>query len=233
MMPQYSGLAPSKYICPLGVLDDDGIARFAGTGFGIQRRGVVLTASHVVANATSPDEIILGIGEGRLLRAHHIERHPETDLAALFIDSDRAPSCFSLGEPPEEWGDFPLGTEISSYGFPYRDESNGRKTLEPRLMRGHIQRHFRHVSHRSRRHFHAIELSFPISLGQSGSPVFLDHAVRSAIAVVTDNFDSSRVLEVEEEYKQDGGREVHKTSRIVSFGIGAVLWRHTDWLAAL
>jgi hypothetical protein len=57
--------------------------------------------------------------------------------------------------------------------------------------------------------------------------------VRSAIAVVTDNFDSSRVLEVVEEQSQDGGKAIHKTSRIVSFGIGAVLWRHADWLAAL
>jgi hypothetical protein len=117
MMPQYSGLAPLKHIRPLGVLDTDGIAKLAGTGFGIQRRGVVLTASHVVASATKPNDIFLGIGDGRLLRAYHIERHPEADLAALLVDSERAPSCFTLGEPPEELGDFPLGTEISSFGF--------------------------------------------------------------------------------------------------------------------
>ena len=232
-MPQYSGMAPSKYIRPLGVLHVDGIVKLAGTGFGIHRRGLVLTASHVVADATRPEEVFLGIGDGSLVRARHIERHPEADLAALVIDSDRAPSCFSLGEPPEGMGDFPLGTEISSYGFPYRDEVHRRKTLEPRLMRGHIQRHFRHGSRNPGRSFHAIELSFPVSDGQSGSPVFLDHAVRSAIAVVTDNFDSSWVLEVEEEHKQNGVREVHKTSRIVNFGIGAVLWRHADWLNAL
>lgn len=233
MMPQYSGLEPSKHIRPLGVLHNDGIAKFAGTGFGIHRRGLVLTASHVLANETKPDEVFLGVGDGRLVRAQHIERHPEADLAALVIDRDRAPLCFSLGEPPEGFGDFPLGTEISSYGFPYRDEVNGRKTLEPRLMRGYIQRHFRHGSPHPRRHFHAIELSFPVSLGQSGSPVFLDHAVQSAIAVVTDNFDSSRVVEEEEEHKQDGSTAIYQTSRIISFGIGAVLWRHADWLYAL
>ena len=231
-MPEYSRLAPSKYIRPLGVLHDDGIATLAGTGFGIHRRGLVLTASHVLGSAIKPGDVFLGTGNG-LVRADHIERHPEADLAALIIDSDRAPLCFSLGEPPEGLGDFPLGTEVSSYGFPYRDEPSGRKTLEPRLMRGHIQRHFRHGYHNPRRRFHAIELSFPVSPGQSGSPVFLDHAVRSVIAVVTDNFDSSRVLEVEEEHEEGGDRELHMTSRIISFGIGAVLWRHADWLSAL
>lgn len=130
-------------------------------------------------------------------------------------------------------GRFPLGAKISAYGFPYRDEPSGRKTLEPKLMRGHIQRHFRHGSQNPRRRFPAIELSFPVSPGQSGSPVFLDHVVRSVIAVVTDNFDSPRVLESRKSTNKTAIGRFTRQAGSISFGIGAVLWRPADWLSAL
>ena len=232
-MPQHSGMVISEPVRSLGIRQDDGIVRFAGTGFGIQRRGLVLTASHVVGNATEPDEVYLMLKSGRFIQASRVEHHPEADIAALMFAADQAPPFLALGEPPHGYPEFLLGTEVSSYGYPYRDEPNGRKTLEPRLMHGRIQRHFQHEWSNPRRLYHAFELSFPVLPGQSGSPVFLDHAVDSAIAVLTTSFESSVLLDSYEEHEQDGAREIHRISKVVSYGIGAVLWRHADWLRGL
>ena len=231
-MQQDSGLDVSQPVRSLGIRQDDGIVRFAGTGFGIRNRGLVLTASHVLSGATEPHEVYLMLKNRRFIQAVHLEHHPEADIAALVFEADLAPPCFSLGEPPQGYREFLLGTEISSYGYPYRDERGGRKTLEPRLMHGRIQRHFQHEWNNPRRRYHAFELSFPVLPGQSGSPVFLDHAVHSAIAVLTTSFESSIVLDSVEEHEAGGEREIHRISKIVSYGIGAVLWRHADWLSA-
>ena len=219
-MPQDSGLDISEHVCSLGIREDDEMVRFAGTGFGIQRRGLVLTASHVVRGATKPEEVYLKVKSRSFIQASHIEHHPEADIAALLFPADQAPSFLSLGEPPRGDPEFLLGTEVSSYGYPYRDEPNGRKTLEPRLMHGRIQRHFQHEWSNPRRLYHAFELSFPALPGQSGSPVFLDHAVDSVIAVLTENFESSVVIDSYEEHEGDGSRATHKISKIFSYGVG-------------
>ena len=180
--------------------------RYSGTGFGIKSPGLVLTASHCLGNAKGPDEVYLGARDGGFLPASCMKRHPEADIAALVFEADRAPSCFELGEPPENDGEFYMGTEISSYGYPSREGGPDKTILEPRLMRGHIQRNFQYEWGDLRRRYHAFELSFPVLPGQSGSPVFLDHEIRSTIAVLTTSFESSVVIDMYEEENQKMAR---------------------------
>ena len=73
IMARNSGLDLSEHILPLGIRQNSGILKFAGTGFGFQRRGLVLTASHVVGNATEPDEVYLKLKSGSFIRASHTE----------------------------------------------------------------------------------------------------------------------------------------------------------------
>ena len=114
-----------------------------------------------------------------------------------------------------------MGTEISSYGYPSREGGPDKTILEPRLMRGHIQRNFQYEWGDLRRRYHAFELSFPVLPGQSGSPVFLDHEIRSTIAVLTTSFESSVVIDMyEEENQKNGENEIHKTSKSSLTGSG-------------
>lgn len=232
-MSHESGIDVSQFIRPLGILQDGKNLLFVGTGFGIQRRGLILTASHVIGSVTESAKVYLQLKNGECVPATHMEQHPDSDIAALMFEADQVPSHFELGKPPRDHPNFLLGTEVSSYGYPYRDEPGGRKTLEPRLNHGRIQRHFRHEWSNPRRHYHAFELSFPVLPGQSGSPVFLDHSINSVIAVLTTSFESSVVLDSVEEHKDGGDKEIHMISKVVSYGIGAEIWRHADWLKFL
>ncbi len=218
----------TEYIRPLGIREDGESVKFAGTGFGIGRRGLVLTASHVVACADKPQQVYMQLRNGRFLRAISKKVHPMADVTALQFESDHSPHFFKLSSPPAAIGEFHLGTEIISYGYPVTRETPEKVRLEPRLMSGHIQRHFIHEQGNCR--FRACETSFPSILGQSGSPVLLASNIDSAIAVLTTNFESSIVVDSYEEHNEDGEKETHTIKKIINYRIGALLWPLADWL---
>ena len=98
-------------------------------------------------------------------------------------------------------------------------------------MSGHIQRVF-HYEQRGYR-FRAYELSFPSILGQSGSPILPANNIDFAIAVLTTNFESSILVDSYEEHHEGGEKEIHKIKKVISYGIGAALWPHADWINSL
>ena len=95
-------------------------------------------------------------------------------------------------------------------------------------MSGHIQRHFKHAL--GEYCFTAYELSFPVIVGQSGSPVLLEHGVDSAIAILTGNFESSTVVDSHEEHEVDGVKERHIVKKVITYGIGAELLPLSVWI---
>ena len=133
------------YVRPLGVQRQHGQISFAGTAFGVERPGLVVTAAHVVQDAT-PDRLHLEIARAttasdvRFRNPRSVTVHPSADLALLKFDEDDAIPYLKLAKPPECTGEFHLGTEIVSYGYPRRVESPSRVKLESRLLTGHIQR---------------------------------------------------------------------------------------------
>ena len=221
-----------EFVRPIGILGNGGLVKFSGTGFGIGETGLVLTAAHVVAATDKPQAIFLQLSNGSFLQPQSVSFHPTADVAALRFNPDRSLRAFELGEPPPETGEFYLGTDVCSYGYPFRQDGPNRKTLEPRLMCGHIQRFFQHEQNPYC--FRACELSFPAIQGQSGSPIVLAHQVKSAIAVLTSNFESSTVVDSYEEHvAEQGERVVYTKEKVISYGIGAALWPLADWIKAL
>ncbi len=79
-----------EYVRPIGVRGNDKLVEFSGTGFGIEKRGLVLTAAHVVAHAVKPEEIYLQPRNGKFLRAHSMNLHPTADVAALAFNTDQS-----------------------------------------------------------------------------------------------------------------------------------------------
>ena len=230
-----SKLNVAEYIRPLGIRRNNGVIKFAGTGFGIEKPGLVLTAAHVVSGVTNPQEIYIELQngkppDGRFLQACSLDRHPTADIAALLFEPNPSLRAFQLGNPPADIGDFYLGTEIISYGYPSTIESPDKVNLEPRLMSGYLQRNFRHLQ--SNYSFQACELSFPAISGQSGSPILLANDIDSAIAVLTTNFESSIVIDSYEEHYEGGEKEFHKITKVISHGIGVTLWPLAEWISS-
>ena len=221
------------YVRPLGVKGHRGQVNFAGTAFGVARPGLVLTAAHIVQDA-APDRIHLEIARtttangARFRIPRTVAVHPSADIALLTFDEVDAIPYLELAKPPEKIGEFHLGTEVLSYGYPRRVESPSRVSLEARLLTGHIQRAFRHE--RSGWRYRAYELSFPSVDGQSGSPVLLADDVTSAVAVVTDNFESSIVVDEHEEHDAQGRLEKHTVKKVIAYGVALALWPLADWI---
>lgn len=62
-----------------------------------QRQVLALTNNHVVANAR-PDQITVNLADGRIFRPGHVWADPESDVAALRIDSTEALPTANLGD---------------------------------------------------------------------------------------------------------------------------------------
>ena len=189
-----------------------------GTGFNIERPGLVLTAAHVVENQKYV--LITNTFKPTIetLLVTKIIRHPKADVAALFLPDGawKDMENFKIGIPRSGYRDFPVGTEIASYGYPM---IGGEQPIPARYMKGHIQRKFEYK--KIHYQYQAFELGFPAFAGQSGSPVFLDDVLyasdgrNQAVGIVTE----SVVYETEEEEKST-----------VRWAIAASLLSLREWL---
>lgn len=222
---------PDDYIRPIGISGDSPLIRFAGTGFGFAKPGLVLTAAHVLPAGTQPNCICLQLRNGSFVQARTVTVHPAADVVALRFEPNQSLKTFPLSAPPVGMTSHHLGTEIRAYGYPYREDGPNRKLLEPRLLTGWIQRSFRHENRSY--NYHAYETSFVAVPGQSGSPVLQTEGVPSVLGVVTENFESAVLIDKYEEYTEGHQTEVHKIHQIVRYGIAVDLAEIADWIEQL
>ena len=114
-----------------------------GTGFRICEPNLVLTAAHVIDGRSPAEVSVVAIysSPAKIFSPTRIERHPEADVAALFLNEEEVAQaelgCFNLGVPSNDYpgfSDYPLGKDILAYGFPAIE-----KPIRPRTMKGHKQ----------------------------------------------------------------------------------------------
>lgn len=200
---------------------------FAGTGFCLIHPDYLVTAHHVVAKQEMNDLVIVGFEPNR--RYGVVEKHEfgSLDIAVLRL-SGVAPSGFrALRLHERQYG---LGKQVFCYGYPYRNLGAERIEFEPRLLSGSFQRFFRYRF--DPYEYDAGELSFPVPLGMSGGPLFL-HENGNVVAVATTNFESSTAIDYVEEHLEPGHKEVHKITKVVEYGVCAILDSHRDELKNL
>ena len=188
-----------------------------GTGFGVAKPGVVLTATHVVKDIPHNQLFVVCTFYSTLLicKVDKVISHPKADVSALMIKPEKPLEYFTIGKPPNGYNDFPLATDVLSYGFPIMVNE---KPVQPRMMKGHIQRQYLHKD--KEYVYSAYELGFPAFHGQSGSPVFPDLFNRdTVIGVVTRSISFSL--------------EQGNTRADASWAIGASLISILDWIEAL
>lgn len=175
------------------IFEEGGNGPPIGTGFGLKRSGLVLTADHVVRGRSNVLVVNTYGSALQMVPSSRIIPHHTADVAAIILPTDiwHSAEYFELGTPPPEYFDFPLGEEVLTYGYP---QMGVEKPIPPRLMKGCIQRqteYKRQFGNRNQPYCYPChELSFPAFHGQSGSPVVLDNftpdARNKVIGVVTD-----------------------------------------------
>lgn len=190
-----------------------------GTGFGILKQGIVLTAHHVIKSVPK-NQLFVGSTFYSPLLIYKIDKvikHPKADVSALIIKAEKEKPLeyFKIGKPPHGFDDFPLAEDVLSYGFPIMPNE---KPIHPRMMKGHIQKQYLYKD--TEYCYQAYELGFPAFHGQSGSPVFPDFQKRdTVIGIVTRSISFSS--------------EQGNTSANASWAIGASLISIQDWIESL
>ena len=86
--------SPDPFDRPQAPPDRDGPRRGAGTGFIIDADGFILTNHHVIEGA---DRIMVGLTDGRNLRAERVGSDPDTDIALIKVESPRPLPFAPLG----------------------------------------------------------------------------------------------------------------------------------------
>lgn len=200
---------------PVYFAPPNGEWEFSGTGAMYLRPYVILTAAHCVPDVAGATFAFRSPMERSARTVEHVTRHPTIDLAALVTSKDAAvpPSGVysEIGHSLVDGGDF------IAFGYPAEENTN-----VARMFKGHYQRHFQYRSPDGRAYF-AAELSIPAPAGLSGGPVSNAHRPQVLDAIVTANHDSSLVIDSYEEEERDGTISRGKITRVVSYGIAAML----------
>ncbi|MDD1779529.1 MAG: hypothetical protein LUQ65_15305, partial [Candidatus Helarchaeota archaeon] len=166
------------------------------------------------------------ISAGKVLS---IQNHPNADIALL-----RMPVGTINGVSPflDSAGGYALGEDFITYGFPedisFSDNSNASQPT-PRLFRGYFQRFFDYRSYMGYRYI-AGELNIPCPAGLSGSPLFRAYNQSMVTGMVTENIESTTMLDEIEDTQKDG-KTIEKIFRkVITYGICLMLHDVRDWL---
>ena len=189
-----------------------------GTGFGVAKPGIILTANHVIKDIPRNQLSVVCTFYSPLLicKVDKVIHHPKADVSALMIQSKKPLEYFKIGKPLTGYDDFPLATDVLSYGFPSMPHE---KPIQPRMMKGHIQRQYLYKD--TEYVYWAYELGFPAFHGQSGAPIFPDLYNRDTVlGVVTQSISFSSMKGT-------------NTIADASWAIGASLIFILDWIESL
>jgi hypothetical protein len=201
---------------------------FLGTTFGFRTPLHFLTAAHCVRDLDPAGVAVVLPREPTPLRypVKTIHRHPTADLALLTLHSDAAARPFlSTLEATQHQ----LGIEFFAYGYPENVLSAHEREPTARLFGGIIQRYFTNPSFMGYS-YEAAEMSIPAPAGLSGGPLFHAHGPQRLIGVVTENFDSTTLLESVEEINTRSEKRTIRHERMISYGLTLILHPLIGWL---
>jgi hypothetical protein len=232
------------YVVPLCVFSHDGQRAhpksFCGTAFFVNQHGCFLTAGHALARALKdvhelgPNHFVgLFVKDGESREKHQASPVLRHDLAPKPADVAVGVAACAVETPLRlKSTAVNVWQEVAALGYPEnalnREESAFWFSI--RGHRGYVQReltpdHFGLPGHPS-----AFELSFPITAGLSGAPVFINRGRFDIVVGVCVGSHSSRILQYSHEEVTEGGhglREIHH--RIEEYGIAHDLRPLLGW----
>ena len=193
---------------------------FLGSCFAFRQPTHFLTAAHCVSGFSANEISVQAYHRINATPVSKIHEHPDADLAILELAA--APDEFT--QPFWSGGGGPacLGLNFIAYGFPESIFDEKSRTPTPRLFKGHFQRTFWYPSPLGFK-YEAGELSIPCPAGLSGGPIFRQRAHQVVLGVVTENLESMKVLESEEEKHHDGQVERNVYRSVINYGVCVLL----------
>lgn len=196
-----------------------------------------MTAAHVIKQA----EETRGADELIGLFTKQPDR-PDKHQAAPVIKYEKAPLPYDIAvglagyciDTPLRLMDVPveIWREVATLGYPESalNRDGAALWLNLRGHRGYVQREIKPGKYGLNGHPECFELSFPITAGLSGSPLFIRQGTDDAVIGVCVGSHSSRIVAYSlEELDADGTKISEKHNRIEEFGIAHDLRSLLDW----
>lgn len=205
-----------------------------GTCFRFRQDHIALTAAHCVPqNIDDCRLFFMRTHPNELFEVQRVERHPDADLAALFMaesqdDDDQGYPTHAFWH---EVNNLNLGEPFIAYGYPIEGPLTDSATPAPvpRVFTGHYQRFFRFNSPAGYA-YPAGEMSIPAPVGMSGGPVFRPGAPTMVTGMVTANLESYSIIDSIEDINDDGKRLRVESRRVIEYGVALRLGGVSDWL---
>ncbi|MCZ4428869.1 serine protease [Agrobacterium sp. SOY23] len=236
-----------SYVVPVCLFEDRVSSIFAhslvGTAFFINSSGVFLTASHVLeqaaAMAKARDQLV-----GLVVK---IQVDGTTKNGVVLVDNFEnapAPHDIAIGKVPVvtsthltlETFDIDVWKDVATFGYPLSalggEPEDFRINL--RAHKGYIQRITKPQDMKIGRHPDGFELSFNISPGMSGSPIFIYRDGNDLVVGVSVSSFRGETTESEiSEVLDDGRLFTEKRVRIEEYGFAHDIRGLLDWKPSL
>jgi hypothetical protein len=216
------------------------IRQMHGTGFLITESGLFMTAGHVLKAAEADAKkngdkvgifpMQLVDGEKRSLTARILEHEFADDPfdIAVFRTEYHAETFLKL----EGLGEIEVWQDVGTTGYPISvAQIAGEKyELQQRAHKGYIQRIIPAERMRLGKHPDVFELSFPITHGLSGSPLFIHRPKDEWIIGVCVGSINSRIVDFETVLMEEGElKQKEQIMRVEEFGIAHDIRPLYDW----
>lgn len=212
-----------------------------GSGFLFRSDHVAVTAAHCVPSEIDRVDVLVprrvsGVSapnDGKL-RVTQIERHPTADVALLFDEGFEGLVPRPDLAPIDAVGNIGLGEEFASYGYFVEGPAIGTVGSAgpaPRFFKGYYQRYMQYESAGGYRYL-ACELSIPMPAGMSGSPLLRPMAGGSWLptGIVTGSMETYTMVDSIEEVDDDGRVFRAESRKVITYGVGLVLYDVVEWL---
>ena len=227
-------------ICSADMVDGSAeLRRLLGTAFFVNSAGVFLTAKHVLqatAEAGSP-----GLMYGLCVKSQDANA---ADTFALLTNWEFAPAPYdiaigSVNTKTRAWFSRPEASrvapwkDIATLGYPETalNTAAGNFNVHPRMLKGYVQRvvdagEIDLISP----HPHCYELSFPVTSGLSGSPLFAPEKGKQQLIGICVGSYSAEVTEYHSTFvDDDGSRYEERSVKIEQIGIAEDIFPLLEW----
>jgi hypothetical protein len=214
------------------------VHHFHGTGFGIGDEGFFLSAQHVIAQADMASgalfAALLKVSKGtewQPARIFQVEQCPGKDVVIGKLERSVPKFFSSANDDAYGWED------VHVFGYPESlkldSTTPGLFQLKPKFLKGYVTRRLESEDVMSQVWAPAYELSFPIPLGVSGSPVFRTGPAHSLLGIALASVDST--LSVYEHTEMMSPTETLRESvrKVEQVGLAARLHDLRDWRPAI
>ncbi len=229
---------PICEFAPADAPNELSIVRFHGTGFMIGTDGYFLSARHVIneecLSRLSDQHVLAAIIKTtdnnervwKPARITNVEDHSSIDVVLGKIDHRPPPFFSSRRQVAYGWED------VHTFGYPdtrTRNPRNGLFEFNPQFLKGYISRRVEATDPMVAPYGPSYELSFPIPLGVSGSPVFRLGEDHSLIGIAVASLESSVSVHEYTSVEDDGKKFSEVIRKVEQFGVAIRLADVANW----